>query len=461
MNVYIGKIKERVDVHNTHRLATLQFDFSALIGILDEHKRLQTNSHATIAEMLRGIASDQVKKSDYEKIAPVSRTFAVEDQAAGTSVIPTNSFVQTLPDQQHTLAHAQESAIHSLRLEAKDSYFALDLPNRPEVMLWLNSTSPRLLWIDGFATQGHCNWTTEFSIDVLLKTEQSKSMALFYFGEVVANAKDEDVAGYLSSSKAIVHSFLAQLLRKHAWLPENVAYMQRWTEARDSVQAAWNLLQDLLQAFLAKDEVVYIIIDSIDALCSSSSRLSRMKPFLSRLSSLISSSAGAKGDGPGSGLTFKILITSVTGNAYSLLFPYDTAEAPTSHTLLRIPQTFGQYNVATAPSHIQRPRPKRLVRLPDSDEEFGLKGADSFGFSDDEERDLVFSSDEEAVNNHCIRQTQTQVLQSSANGKHSVRSESSEELEFSENESYETGEAMKSKGGADDIEFSSDEENEL
>ena len=458
MNEYIGKIKERVDVHNTHRLATLQFDLSALIGILDENKRVQTNSHAIIAEMLRGIASDQVRRPDVEETVPASKTLArIEDSGGGSSTMPTMSFVQTLPNQGHALEHAQDSAIESLRLEAKDSYLALDLPKRPEIATWLNSTAPSLLWIDGFATQGHCNWTTEFSIDVLLRTERSKGVALFYFGEVVASAEYEDNAKYLASLKAIVHSFLAQLLRKYSQLPEKVAYFDRWTEARDSVQAAWKLLQELLRSFLDNDDVVYIIIDSIDALCSSSSRMSRMKPFLRRLSSLISSPEDSEGDGLGYTLTFKVLITSVTGNAYSLLFPHDTAEAPRSHNLVRIPQTFGQYNIATAPPHTHKPRAKRLVRLPDSDEEFGLKGADSFRFSDDE-GDLIFSSDEEAENGRHAHRKHIQAVQSASRSKDSICSESSEGLEFSENE---FSQALETKGGAEDIVFSSEEDNDV
>lgn len=159
---------------------------------------------------------------------------------------------------------------------------------------------------------------------------------------------------------------------------------------------------------------------------------------------------------------------SIAGNAHSFLFPSTPASPPLCR-IAHIPQTFGQHNVAFAPSHLRKPSAKRLVRLPDSDDEFGLKPADSFGFSDDEDGSLAFSSEEEmgssqgvddgrreAIGEICWRDTVAQRSSYKVDGK-PVRSDlgSSRELDFSDDE---RDDAVRGWRDADDIQFSSSSE---
>lgn len=479
LNEHMRKVKERVDVHNTHRLAAMQYDISALINFLDDSRRLQVDSHAIIAQLLHGIASDKTKETDQSiEPTPSDAYPRIKDSMSSTSSIPkadSNASMPTLPDGLLNFEHLKDYAIQSIQLEANYSYLALDLHNKAEVKAWLSSNESSLLWIDGFANSRASKWTTEFSVDVLLGTERQRSTALFYFGDIATNDVEKPSSGYLASPKAIIHSFLIQLLRQHAHLAENEADWptpQRWTEARRSTKAAWNLLHYLLQSLSTEGSIVYIILDSIDVLSTINDHSSDLQPFLRRLSALVTSSPSSGTAGSNAFLTVKILLTSVTGSVHPLLFPPNAVGSLPSHSIVHIPQTFGQHNVASPPVHLRKPSAKRLVRLPDSDDEFGLKPADSFGFSDDEEgEDFVFSSDEESGSSQGVNEREEEVgrdihvqnrmaqrLSCKVN-RTTVRSgsRSSEELDFSENEA---DNALKGKRNTDDILFSSSSEEE-
>ena len=477
LNDCMRKVKERVDVHNTHRLAAVQYDISALIGILDDNRKLQVNSHAIITPLLHGIASDKMKEMDqpveycskdtYASIkANVSRTISSPGEASSAPF-------PTLPNLQLTFEHLKDCAIQSVRLEADQSYLALDLPNKPEVKAWLKSNRSTLLWIDGFANSRASKWTTEFSVDVLLGAERQSSTVLFYFGDIATNDVAEASSSYLASSKAIIHSFIVQLLRQHISLAGNdTAWLtsERWTEARRSTRAAWSLLYHLLQSLSAEARVVYLIIDSIDALSSVNDHTCELQPLLRRLSASVTSSPSGENKRSNPSFAVKVLLTSVAGNTHSFLFPPTAASPLPGHSIVHVPQTFGQHNVASAPSHLRKPSAKHLVRLPDSDDEFGLKPADSFGFSDEEDEDLAFSSDEEMDNsqgaNDRGKEGRGELHMEDRMAQHSPRmvrrtslrseSGSSEELDFSENET----EKRKVKEEDDDIQFSSASEEE-
>ena len=467
------RVKERVDVHNTHRLAVVQYDVSTLIGVLDEHRRLQVDSHAVITRLLQGIASDKVKEINHPiEQTPSDTYYRIRDYMSSevsNSKKVSSTPLPTLSNLQLTFDHFKDSAIQTVQLEAHNSYLALDLPNKPEVQAWLRSQKSALLWIDGFANSRASKWTTEFSVDVLLGAKRQNSTVLFYFGDIATDDVAEASSSYLASPKAIIHSFIAQLLRQHASLANNdTGWLtpERWTEARRSTRAAWTLLHHLLQSLSAKIHIIYLIIDSIDALSSIHNHSQNLEPLLHRLSNLIISSPSGENKGPNPSLTIKILLTSVAGSAHLLLFPPDAASLLPSHYITHIPQTFGQHNVAFAPNHLRKPSTKRLVRLPDSDDEFGLKPADSFGFSDDEEDEsLVFSSEEEMDSrqstDHRIKEAGSETLMRDRRAQHSphkkngksVRSDSgsSQDLDFSDDEG-------KSRRDADDIDFSSTSE---
>ena len=477
LNRHMEKIKERVDVHNAHRLAAMQYDISAVIGFLDENKRLQVDSHAVLAQLLRGIASDQ-KKGMERPIESITRTShkPINDSPSGRKLaaeeFPTTS-MQGAPNRQLIQENLKDCITQSVQLEAGSSYLALDLPNKPEVKAWLRSDGPALLWIDGFANPHTSKWTTEFSVDVLLGTERQSGTVLFYFGDIATNDVIGSSSGYLTSPKAIIHTFIVQLLRQHAYLVEKEAPWltpQRWTEARDSTKAAWILLHHLLDSLSAKGSVVHLIIDGIDALTAVNSPTYNLQTFLRRLSALVTSSPSRKSAGSNAFPAVKILLTSVTGSVHRLLFSPKLAESLRSHSIVHIPQTFGQHNVASAPAHLRKARAKRLVRLPDSDDEFGLKPADSFDFSENEEGEiLTFSSDEELKESQDTSRNRketggeireqnrlAQGLSRKVNGM-TPSNDSSEELEFSENE---TCKPLNGKRHNDDLQFSSSSEGE-
>ena len=479
LNAHLKRVKDRVDVHNTHRLAVMQYDISALIEILDDSRRLQVDSHAIMAQLLQGIASDQKKQARQSLEQPAGDDRPqTKDDMVHTGLFLENEFSTSLnqtPGPQLTPELLKDYAIQSTRLEARESYVALDLLNKPEVKAWTGAKDSSLLWIDGFVNLQITKWTTEFSIDVLLGIERQNSTVLFYFGDIATKDPSNPESGHSASPKAIVHSFIIQLLRQHAYLAGIDAKWltpQRWIEARRSTKAAWSVLHYLLKSLAAEIKVVYIVIDSIDALSSVSNHSCDLQPFLRRLSALVVSPPCRETKEPTSSIPVKILLTSVTSSVHQLLFPPTAADLPPSHSIIHIPQTYGQHNIPRPPVHLCKPSVKRLVRLPDSDDEFGLKPADSFGFSDDElANSLTFSSDEEkdGVNRPSNKQGEGKMeralgaevkstphtahkLNTAATNRHS---DSSEELEFSD---IEENNASKAKPYTNDIQFSSSSE---
>ena len=469
LNTHLKRIKDRVDVHNTHRIAVMHYDISALLEILDDSRRLQVDSHAVIAQYLQGIASDQRQQARQSLELPSGRGYLqVESGMADPGSVPLKelaAYLKHFADPQLTPERLKDYVIQSKHLEAKQSYVALDLPNKPEVKAWTGSDSSSLLWIDGFANIQATKWTTEFSIDVLLGIERQSSTALFYFGDLATNDVADSTSGTSASSKAIIHSFIIQLLNQHPYLAGSHAQWltpQRWIEARRSTKAAWIILHYLLNSLAAEVRVVYIVIDSIDSLSTVNNHSCDLQPLLRRLSGLVTSPPPRNNAAPNSPLSIKILLTSVTSNVHQLLFPPDTADPPPAHSIIHIPQTFGQHNVPPTPVHLRKPSVKRLVRLPDSDDEFGLKPADSFGFSDDElDGSLVFSSDEEpsGTNLRSIGHREEKDYEAVGVKDKGARrqSESSEDWDFSDAEAKN---ASKTKICADDIQFSSSSEEE-
>lgn len=479
LNTHLKRVKDRVDVHNTHGLAVVQYDINAIMEILDDSRRLQVDSHAATAQLLQGIASDQRKQPRQSFQLPSGDDHPqTKDEMVHTGLFLEEEHSTSLNQTsgpQLTPELLKDYAIESIRLEARESYVALDLLNKPEVKAWTGAKYSSLLWIDGFVNLQITKWTTEFSIDVLLGIERQTSTVLFYFGDIATEGPSVPDSGHSASPKAIVHSFIVQLLRQNAYLASNDAKWltpQRWIEARRSTKAAWSILHYLLKSLAAAVKVVYIVIDSIDALLTVSNDSCDLQPFLRRLSALVVSPPRSETKGPTSSIPVKILLTSVTSSVHELLFPPAATDLPPSHSIIHIPQTYGQHNIPRPPVHLRKPSVKRLVQLPDSDEEFGLKPADSFGFSDDEmANSLIFSSDDEqaGVNRRRIKQTEGKMerafgaeIRSTPHKAHkfdaaatSKHSDSSEELDFSD---IEVKNAFKARQCTNDIQFSSSSE---
>lgn len=95
-------------------------------------------------------------------------------------------------------------------------------------------------------------------------------------------------------------------------------------------------------------------------------------------------------------ITVKIMITSFTSNVHELIIP-DLDHPPRAHYLLRIPRSLGNSHTIRAPTHFSRRIPRRLVRIPDENVEFGMKPSDSFGFLDDDEGSRSDMSIDDAI----------------------------------------------------------------
>jgi hypothetical protein len=179
----------------------------------------------------------------------------------------------------------------------------------------------------------------------------------------------------------------------------------------------------------------------------------------------------------------KVLLISVTGSASQNLFAddsdSDSENGDPTHKVLRVPASFGKVNGAKRPQHLRRRPWKRLMRIPDTDLEFGIKPVDSFELSDEGEEDsdsFVLSSSDEMENErvekvelgHSYKASEntpqdlgeTEVPKSAPRPRHnSRRSSSSSELVFSDegqSVSGSVGHVTDKKNS--DIEFSSEPE---
>ena len=465
------RVKERVDVHNTHSIAGTQYGINTLIDALVGDKKLQVDRYAIIGHLLKGIASDQRRLLDMaDEQAKATATANIQHRPKASSAMLLADFqdLKTVSDQ------VKQCAIQSMHLEARYSYIALNLLQKSEVKAWLESDKSALLWINGFAYPHISKWTSEFSIDVLLAVEQRSSIALFYFADVATDDASESAADYLTSPKAMIHSFIVQLLRRlgdSAPLYSKWTMAERWAEIRRSTETAWKFLIFLLQSLSQSRAIIYFLLDSVDALFSSSKQTRGLSSLLSRLSTLVTSSASKKGAGEGELPVIKVLCTSVTGKAYTVLFPAEVEAFLTSHFIAHVPHTFNHHKTPLASRHLRKPRTRRLVRLPDSDDEFGFKPADSFNFSEDESEPDLGSDEGDADGDGqqtCVTKARSAVdskmqdLGGQRTGlgieKKEVKgldSESSEELEFSDKE---PANIFRTKYVADDLRFSSSED---
>ena len=357
--------------------------------------------------------------------------------------------------------------MESRRLGACYSHAVLGLETRPEVKEWIRCRYSRLLWIDGYQDSQQAKWTTEFAADVMLAAENSRSAVLYYFGDLANNVLETEQAFYLSSPRAIIHSFILQMIQQYPLLLKQESQLFKranFEAARRSLKSAWVLFMHTV-SYLPTDSIVYLIFDSADTVADLTAHQREFKSLLRKISRLASS----REDSP----TFKVLITSVTSSASEELFSTpgeDRVNATKlSHggIILRIPQTFGQTNVVQPASHLRKRVPQRLVRLPDSDEEFGMRPVNSFDFSDDEHESIAFSSDDatdedEARPSKAKRVTTEQTVDASFSalqqGRDSGQDGSSSDMTFSDGEDTKGKARAISRSNTIDIEFSSDDE---
>lgn len=285
-------------------------------------------------------------------------------------------------------SHLEHTWVACKRLEAHHSYDALNFSARAEIKDWTRSENSILLWIDGFLGSSMAKWTTEFSVDVFLAAKEAGATVIYYFGDLATEDFEENLTAYLSSPRAVLHSFIIQLVQQHQ---EIVKRHPKWftrtlfESARRSMRTAWAILSKLINNLPSSTAPLYIILDSIDTTAELSHNSREFGSLLRKILRLVSAQTPQP---------IKVLLSSVTNNAVS-----QHIHTSPNHIILRIPQTFGKSNTVQAPPHLQRRKAlKRMVRLPDSDEEFGMKPSDSFSFSDEEEEESIdFSSGSEAT----------------------------------------------------------------
>lgn len=283
-------------------------------------------------------------------------------------------------------SHLEHTWVACKRLEAHHSYDALNLSVRAEIKAWTRSENSILLWIDGFQESCRAKWTTEFSVDVLLAAKEAGATVVYYFGDLATEDFEKSLA-YLSSPRAVLHSFIIQLIQQHREIVErSPEWFTRtlFESARRSMRTAWAILSKLINDLPSSNTPLYMIVDSVDTTAELSHNSREFGSLLRKISRLVSAQTPRP---------IKVLLSTVTNNAVN----QHIQTAPT-RIILRIPQTFGKSNTVQVPPHLQRRAPKRMVRLPDSDEVFGMKPADSFSFSDEEDQGgLDFSSSSEAT----------------------------------------------------------------
>ena len=469
LNKCMTRVKERVDVHNTHAIAGIQYTLNALIDGLVGEKKLQVDAYATIGPLLQGFASDQRRLLDMAdeqaKVRAIGNNIQSHPKASSAMLLADFQDLTTVSDQ------VKQCAIQSMHLEARYSYLALNLLDMVEVKTWLESDDSTLLWVNGFAYPQAGKWTTEFSIDVMLAVEQRSSIALFYFADVAADEILGSASNYLTSPKAIIHSFIVQLLRRlgdSAPLHSDWTTPKRWEEVCNTTEAAWKFLVFLLHSLSPSHTIVYFVLDSVDVLFNTSKQKHGLSSLLSRLSTLVTSSSSKGGTEECELPVTKVLCTAVGGREYTILFPVEATTSPISHFIAHVPHTFGHHKTLPSPRHLRKPRTRRLVRLPDSDDEFGFKPADSFEFSDEDELDLGSDEKETDLSEKEVRiKKERDTENSNTRGKGSQRSglglekvggldsDSSEELEFSDKDS---SNIIQREHVADELQFSSEED---
>ena len=292
-------------------------------------------------------------------------------------------FPELLP----STSHLEHTWVACKRLEAHHSYDAINLSARAEIKAWMRSEHSILLWIDGYSESYMAKWTTEFSVDVLLAAKEADATVVYYFGDLASEDFEESLTAYLSSPRAVLHSFIIQLVQQHQdivkrhpeWFTRTI-----FESARRSMRTAWAILSKLISHLPSSSTPLYVIVDSIDTTAELSHNSREFGSLLRKISRLVSAQTPQP---------IKVLLSSVTNN----IVRRHIQTSPT-HIILRIPQTFGKSNTVKAPPHLQRRAPKPMVRLPDSDEEFGMKPEDIFSFSDEDDKDSFdFSSSSEAT----------------------------------------------------------------
>jgi hypothetical protein len=275
--------------------------------------------------------------------------------------------------------------VRNRKLPEALSFRAIGLQNNAKVKSWIAAEHPSLLWIDGYQDSGPLNWTTNFAVDLLLAGKYSYDYTMLYYFCGYGNSRSADLEP--AHPRSIVQSFILQLLVTHGHRlkrkrPEIFHYMA-FERARNSLSKSWLLLTLCLES-LRKGTVIYMIVDSIDSLLACPTDNKALSGLIGNITQLLDSTPHI----------IKVLFTSVTSTVSEDLFPVEDeagSDDLSKFNVVRIPRLLGRNRDPYLPrSRARTPQP--MVRLPDSDSEFGFAHRDTFS---SEESEVPFESSDD------------------------------------------------------------------
>ncbi|MCJ1242993.1 hypothetical protein MMC30_000189 [Trapelia coarctata] len=125
------------------------------------------------------------------------------------------------------------SALRSRLIPPHLTYESMGLFRIDDIKQWVESESSGFLWMNGFV-EGAYEWTVGFTVDLLRVARLYKYPTIHYF---CAEHHGSKHSKYLLQPKAIVHSFIFQLIEQHQDIFRSnpgVLNQARFEDARDS-----------------------------------------------------------------------------------------------------------------------------------------------------------------------------------------------------------------------------------
>ncbi|KAI9764201.1 MAG: hypothetical protein M1840_008591 [Geoglossum simile] len=378
LDKHVKDVQLRVKMHDSARISQLHNGFQHFIQTYMsalEYERTE-KVEAEKRNIWRRLGHDPYSMVVYP---PRSELFKPPDFGIKRELFP------ELPD---INGPPRSLVIRNRKLPEALSFRAIGLQNNAKVKSWIAAEHSSLLWIDGYQNRGPLNWTTSFAIDLLLAGKYSYDYTMLYYFCGCSSSGLADIEP--AHPRSIVHSFMLQLLVMHSYRlrrkrPEIFHYMA-FELARNSLSKSWFLFTLCLES-LRQGTIIYVIVDSIDSMLTSPTVNKAFSDLVGNISQLLDNTSHI----------VKVLFTSVTSTASEGLFPVGDEVGPeedlSKFNVVRIPRLLGRNRDPYLPR--LRPRtPQPMVRLPDSDPEFGLAHRDTFS-SEDSEVPFESSDDED------------------------------------------------------------------
>ena len=255
----IQSMIESQDGRLENRLRT--FGDSLMTGV---NGQLETTSHGVITgfkalfqDAISEVRSQETKRKDHR---PFRSSELTEKMFLGTK-----PHVRTIlfPELDEVDNDYEETLFMSRLIPTESSYKSMGLLRLDDINEWVESQKSGLLWMNGFL-QGRHQWTTEFAVDLISTAQRYDYKVVFYF---CAEHYASEHSDYLKQPKAIIHSFIFQLLQHHqdhVKLSADRLNADQLSIARTDFQESWKILVDILS--LVDPPVLYIVLDSIDVI---------------------------------------------------------------------------------------------------------------------------------------------------------------------------------------------------